>query len=101
MEGAVAFKTEAGATLLRKGDLVSIPLDGGVHCFENTTTDLATLLCTFMPAGLEKIFYHLGEPVGPDEFLALPERSKGRDELHKALDLWYNQKTFPRDHLDI
>jgi len=100
VEGEVEFKTENGKSTVSKGGFVDIPLGGAIHCFKNTSGAFAKLLCTVMPAGLEKIFETIGQPVSKDEFLPAPEMTEERKMLLKHLDEVHGQKTYPPDYLD-
>lgn len=100
LEGEVEFKTEKGKTVVSKGGFVEIPFGGAVHCFKNTSDSFAKLLCTVMPAGLEKIFEAIGKPVSEGEFLPVPEMTEERKSFLQNLDEKFGQKTFPPDYLD-
>ena len=100
LEGEVEFKTEHEKKTVGKDGFINIPLGGAVHCFKNQSKEFARLLCTVVPAGLEKMFLEIGEPVAFGEFLKVPELTEERKQLLKQLDLKYNQKTYPPDFLD-
>ncbi|WP_449399537.1 hypothetical protein [Chryseobacterium wanjuense] len=100
MEGEVEFKTEQGKTTVSKGGFVMIPFGGDIHCFKNTSGSFAKLLCTVMPAGLEKIFEAIGQPVEENEFLPVPEITEERKNFLKHLDELHGQKTYPDNYLD-
>lgn len=100
LEGEVEFKTEYEKKTVGKDGFINIPLGGAVHCFKNQSNEFARLLCTVVPAGLEKMFLEIGEPVAFGEFLKVPELTEERKQLLKQLDLKYNQKTYPPDFLD-
>lgn len=100
LEGEVEFKTEAGKSVLAAGGFVNIPFGGAIHCFKNVSGSVARLLCTVVPAGLEKIFEAIGTPVKVGEFLPRPEMT---DELKKRiaeLNTLHQQETYPMDYLD-
>ncbi|PJJ66379.1 cupin domain-containing protein [Chryseobacterium geocarposphaerae] len=100
LEGEVEFKTEKGKTVVSKGGFVKIPFGGAVHCFKNASDSFAKLLCTVMPAGLEKIFEAIGQPVSEVEFLPILEMTEERKKFLQNLDEKFGQKTFPPDYLD-
>jgi quercetin dioxygenase-like cupin family protein len=100
LEGEVEFKTENGKSIVSKGGFVTIPFGGDIHCFKNTSNSLAILLCTVMPAGLEKIFEAIGQPAGKDEFFPIPELTEERKKLLQHLDETHGQKTYPGNYLD-
>ncbi|WP_207424597.1 hypothetical protein [Desertivirga brevis] len=55
---------------------MNIPKGGLLHCFENKTETTAHLLCTVVPAGLEKFFEEIGQPVEVGRFLPHPVMDK-------------------------
>ena len=99
LEGEVEFKTEMGKQTVSKDGFVNIPFDGAIHCFKNASAANARLLCTVVPAGLEKLFEEIGIPVSVGEMPAPPELTPERMELLKRMDVKYNQKTYPPDFL--
>lgn len=100
LEGELLFKTETGNTLVKKDGFVNIPFGGAIHCFNNTSDKNVRLLCTVVPAGLEKIFEELGVPVQLGEFAPIPEMSQELKDRLKELDLKYGQKTYVHDIFD-
>jgi quercetin dioxygenase-like cupin family protein len=100
LEGEMEFKTEAGRSIVPAGGFINIPFGGAIHCFENTSGSIARLLCTVVPAGLEKIFAAVGLPAAVGEFLPIPELTEERKQLLANLDEIHRQKTYPRDYLD-
>ncbi|GAA4160644.1 cupin domain-containing protein [Chryseobacterium ginsenosidimutans] len=100
LEGEVEFKTEQGRTTVSEGGFVMIPFGGDIHCFKNTSYSFAKIICTVMPAGLEKIFEAIGQPVKENEFLPVPEMTEERKSFLKYLDELHGQKTYPIDYLD-
>ncbi|MEH6304235.1 cupin domain-containing protein [Olivibacter sp. CPCC 100613] len=100
LEGEVEFQTEQGKSIVGTGGFITIPLGGAIHCFTNTSSSVAKLLCTVMPAGLEKVFELVGVPVGSGEFAPIPELTDERRELMARIDKQYGQKTYPKGYLD-
>lgn len=100
VEGEIEFKMEGGTYQAKKGSFVNIPLGGAVHCFKNTTNDIAHLLCTVVPAGLDAFFQEIGKPVDAATFL--PPSTFSAEELNKLkfLAKKYGQDLFPPDYLD-
>ena len=82
VEGQVDFKSETGNYSAKTGSFVSIPLGGIVHCFKNTTNSAARLLCTVVPAGLEKFFQEIGKPVQSNG-LPFPTTDLSSDEKER------------------
>lgn len=99
VEGEIDFKMEGSSYTASKGSFVNIPLGGAVHSFKNTTDKVAHLLCTVIPAGLEKFFQEIGKPVDPDKFLSpMTPTAKELNEL-KSLAEKYGQELYPPDFL--
>jgi len=78
---------------------VVIPKGGIVHSFKNKTANLAHLLCTVIPAGLEEFFIKIGEPVAPGAFLPPPPMDP--ESIGKLIKIaeQYGQKVYPPDFL--
>lgn len=100
LEGELEFKTESGNSIVGKGGFVYIPFGGAIHCFKNTSDAVAKLLCTVVPAGLEKVFEEIGVPTVIGAFLPPPELTDERRRLLKGVDEKYGQRTYPQDYFD-
>ncbi|MCY1551874.1 Cupin domain protein [compost metagenome] len=100
LEGEVEFKTETGKQIVGKDGFVNIPFGGTVHCFKNNSQEFVRLLCTVVPAGLEKLFEEIGAHVEAGQMLPVPELTEKRKEFLKEMDIKYNQKTYPPNFLD-
>lgn len=98
VDGEVMVQSEAGSYVARKGAFIYIPKGGIVHYFKNRTDKLAHLLCTVVPAGLEKFFEEAGQPVNYGEFRPNPPMDK--DELKKLQEIAarHGQQLFPPDY---
>ncbi|MDO1451773.1 cupin domain-containing protein [Rhodocytophaga aerolata] len=99
VEGEIEFKMEGGGYRAQKGSLINIPLGGAVHSFKNTTDQIAHLLCTVVPAGLDSFFKEIGKPVEAGVFLPPPSLSAEELEKLKALAQKYGQTLYPPDYL--
>ena len=99
VDGEVEFKMEGRKHLAKKGTLVNIPLGGVVHCFKNTSDQVAHLLCTVVPAGLDTFFREVGKPIEDDVDLPTPF-SKEEMMLMKAIGEKYGQVFYAPDFLD-
>jgi quercetin dioxygenase-like cupin family protein len=100
VEGEVEFKMEAGKQVAGKGSFINIPLGGAVHGFKNKTDTTVHLLCTVVPAGLDRFFQEIGTPVEPGTFKApTPLTPEALDKL-KAIGERYGQQFYPPDFLD-
>lgn len=100
LEGEVEFRTESGKQTLTRDGFVNIPLGGAIHSFKNVSKNEARLLCTVVPAGLEELFREIGTPVAAGEMPQVLAFTDERKQLLKAMDLKYNQRTYPSDFLD-
>jgi quercetin dioxygenase-like cupin family protein len=100
IEGEIEVKSEAGIYIAKKGSYVVVPKGGVVHCFKNKTDQIAHLLCTVVPSGLEEMFLEMGQPVVAGEFLPAPPMD--RESMKKLIPVVekYGQKVFPPDYLD-
>ncbi len=100
VEGEVVVKTKAQTYTARPGSFVSIPKGGVVHGFKNESKAPAHLLCLVVPAGLEKFFQEIGQPVAPGAFL--PPRPMNPAAQQKLMEIAkkYGQELFPPDYLD-
>ncbi|TDX02121.1 cupin domain-containing protein [Dinghuibacter silviterrae] len=84
-EGEITFKTVGRKFQASKGAFINIPFGGDIHAFKNTSEQPAKLVCTVIPAGLEKMFKEVSEAT-PAEARAISER--------------YGSKVYPADFLD-
>ncbi|HEV8083021.1 MAG TPA: hypothetical protein VGP55_07465 [Chitinophagaceae bacterium] len=75
-------------------------MGGKVHSFKNTTNNIAHLLCTVVPAGLDAFFKEIGKPVEKNTFLPPPTLSIEDMEKLKSLAEKYGQELYPPDYLD-
>jgi len=100
VEGEIAFKTEVGSHVAKKGDLVNIPKGGAIHGFKNISKSMARLLCTVVPAGLDDFFLAIGTPVKEGEFLPVPHPDEEELMKLRAIAEKYGQVLYPPDYLD-
>ena len=100
IEGEVEVKTEQGSFTATKGAFVNIPLGGMVHCFKNKSANLAKLLCTVVPAGLEEMFIEIGQPVNAGEFITPAPMDDEAIKKLMATAEKHGQKLYPPDYLD-
>ncbi len=100
LEGEVEMITKENRILAKQGDLVHIPLDGPIHCFKNTGSVNARLLCIVAPAGLDQFFEEAGRkiPSGtlPEPVPPTPEQVAFANQTAEK----YGQKLYPKDYLD-
>ena len=99
VDGEVEFKMEGGNYTAKKGSFVNIPLGGAVHYFKNISDNTAHLLCTVVPAGLDRFFKEIGKPVETGTFLPPPSFSKEELDRLKSVAEKYGQELYPPDYL--
>ena len=100
LDGEVEFKTEEGKSIARKGDVITIPKGGAIHSFKNVSNNMARLLCTVVPAGLDEFFEEVGTPVQAGEFLPAPQLDAEMVKKLMATAKKYGQEVYPPDYLD-
>ncbi len=100
VDGEVEFKTGEGKQLAQKGSFVNIPLGGGAHGFKNKTDEVACLLCTVVPAGLDSFFAEIGKPIEAGTFL--PQTPLTDEQVTKLKEIGekYGQIFYPPNFLD-
>jgi quercetin dioxygenase-like cupin family protein len=99
IDGEVEVKSDAGTYIAKKGSYVVVPKGGIVHCFKNKSDQIAHLLCTVVPSGLEEMFLEIGKPVAAGKFLPPPPMDPESIKKLIAVAEKYGQKVFPPDYL--
>lgn len=99
IDGEIEVTTKEKTFTARKGDCVNIPAEDIAHKFTNTKDEVAHILCLLTPAGMEKMFEKLGQPVEPDAFLPKPEMNPDMKKKFEAVAEEYGQKLYPPDYL--
>lgn len=99
LEGEVEMSTKAQTILAKKGAVVTIPLDGPVHCFKNRSDAPARLLCIVAPAGLDDFFLEIGKPAALGEMLQAPVTEEEKQQMRDAAGR-YGQQLYPPDYFD-
>jgi len=100
LDGEIELKTEDGPYTAAKGDFVSIPLGGIVHCFKNKTDKIAHLWCVVVPAGLDAFFEEIGKPIEFGKFEKPPVLTEEDAVRLKQIAEKYGQQLFPPDYLN-
>lgn len=100
VEGEIHFKMEGGSYTATQGAFVNIPLGGAVHSFKNTSDSIAHLLCTVVPAGLDRFFREIGESVEAGKLFS--PSTPTAEELNKLKSVAekYGQQLYPANFLD-
>jgi len=78
---------------------VVIPKGGIVHSFKNKTENIAHILCTVIPSGLEEMFMAIGKPVATGTFLPPPVMDEEVIKKMQVMAAGYGQKLYPPDFL--
>jgi quercetin dioxygenase-like cupin family protein len=97
-EGEVEVQSEEGTYMATQGAYIVIPKGGMVHGFKNRSGQLAKLLCTVVPSGLEEMFLELGVPVAEGTFLPPPVIDDAMKKKMKDLAEKYGQTMYPPDY---
>jgi quercetin dioxygenase-like cupin family protein len=71
LEGELAIYIGDERRVARAGTFANMPI-GSLHSFKNETESPARLLITVAPAGLEKMFLEVGQPIPPGATSAPP-----------------------------
>lgn len=80
IEGEITFRSDNETFKARPGTFVNMPI-GNPHSFKNETDQLARMLISYAPAGLENFFFEVGLPFEGD-YPAPPSQ----DEIDKLLE---------------
>ena len=100
IEGEIEVTTKEGTYTAWQGDYVNIPFEGPVHKFTNKKDKTAHILCIVTPAGMEKMFEEIGQPIAAGTFLPKPEMTPDMQKKFTAIGEKYGQKLYPPDYLD-
>lgn len=66
-----------------EGTFLNTPA-GSLHCFKNESDRPATILIYVAPAGLEQMFFEVGQPLGDDAVAAPPPTPQEIEKLLEA-----------------
>ena len=61
LEGEITFQVGDESRVAKSGTFVHMPI-GNLHAFKNQTNQPAKMLISFAPAGLEEMFFEVGQP---------------------------------------
>ena len=100
IDGEVEVHSEAGTYTAKKGSYVVVPEGGIVHYFKNESNEVAHLLCTVVPAGLDEFFEEIGKPAALGEFTTPPPMDPETMKKLLAIAEKYGQVLYPPDYLD-
>jgi len=74
LEGEMTFQLDEDRFVAGEGTFLNMPV-GSLHCFRNESDKTAKLLISVAPAGLENMFFEVGQPLADDAEMA-PSPSK-------------------------
>lgn len=83
LEGEITFQDGDERTRAGAGTFVNMPV-GSLHAFKNEGDTQARMLITIAPAGLEKMFLEVGQPIAEGEDTAPPPTDADVEKLVKA-----------------
>ena len=82
LEGEMTFQLGDERFVAGEGTFLNMPV-GSLHCFQNESDKAARLLITLAPAGLEEMFFEVGQPLTDDDDDAPPPSEA---EIKKLLE---------------
>ncbi|EMI15781.1 Cupin 2 conserved barrel domain-containing protein [Rhodopirellula maiorica SM1] len=71
LEGEMTFQLGDDRFVADEGTFLNMPV-GSLHCFKNESDKTARLLITLAPAGLEQMFFEVGQTLDEDAVTAPP-----------------------------
>ena len=81
LEGEITFQIGDDRVVATAGMFANMPI-GSLHSFKNASNEPAKMLISVAPAGLEKMFFEVGQPVEPGATTVPPP---SREEIEKLL----------------
>lgn len=83
LEGEMTFQLGEDRIVAGEGTFLNMPV-GSLHCFKNESDKTARLLISVAPAGLEKMFFEVGQPLTDDAATAPPPSQADIEKLLEA-----------------
>lgn len=83
LEGEMTFLLGDKRIVANEGTFLNMPV-GSLHCFRNESNKTARLLISVAPAGLEKMFFEVGQPLAADATAAPPPTQIDIERLLEA-----------------
>ena len=90
LEGEIVFQVDEQRIVAKAGTFANMPV-GSLHSFKNETNSTAKMIISVAPAGLEQMFFEIGQPIADGESPAPPTK----EEIDKLL------KVAPRYGVEI
>lgn len=81
LEGEITFTVNGEKIVAKAGTFANMPV-GTPHSFKNESGQLAKMLISIAPAGLEQLFFEVGVPLAEGASTALPPTN---EEIEKLL----------------
>ncbi|MGE0756597.1 MAG: cupin domain-containing protein [Pirellulaceae bacterium] len=83
LEGEMTFQLGEDRLFAAEGTFLNMPV-GSLHCFKNETDKTARLLISVAPAGLEEMFFEVGNPLTANAETAPPPSQADIEKLLEA-----------------
>ncbi|MFO0914779.1 MAG: cupin domain-containing protein [Pirellulales bacterium] len=83
VEGEMTFQLGEDRIVASAGTFLNMPV-GSLHCFKNESSKVARMLISVAPAGLEKMFFEVGQPLADDQEMAPPPSPADIEKLLAA-----------------
>jgi quercetin dioxygenase-like cupin family protein len=80
LEGEITFQVGDKRIIAQAGTFANMPV-GSLHSFKNATNKMARMIISIAPAGLERMFFEVGQPVALGEQPPPPSQA----EIEKLL----------------
>jgi quercetin dioxygenase-like cupin family protein len=90
LEGEIILRINDQRLVAKAGTFANMPI-GSLHSFKKETNKPAKMLISVAPAGLEQMFFEVGQPIAPGATAPLPTK----DDIEKLL------KVAPRYGIEI
>lgn len=75
LEGEITFQVGDEQIIAKAGTFANMPV-GSLHSFKNTTDNVARMIISVAPAGLEKMFFEIGQPVALGDRVPPPTKAE-------------------------
>lgn len=83
LEGQMTFQLGDDRFVVEAGTLLNMPV-GSLHCFKNECDQPARMILSVAPAGLDKMYFDVGQPVADDALSAPPPSQADIEKLLEA-----------------
>jgi quercetin dioxygenase-like cupin family protein len=80
LDGEITFQVNGQTIIAPAGPFANMPI-GSLHSFRNATDQPARMIISVAPAGLEQMFFEIGQPLSPGEHAPAPTS----DDIAKLL----------------